>query len=162
MYNSLSSIFFYTLWYLEQLPYQYKVLDSCHWYTRSSYRAYSFFYFQLLTIIWWLFSTCRENVFYSQLETFRLAVRNISICSQKNFWLQRTGRVKQYPIGIATRKQGKRIITISYWRHLTNCPSVHRGTSEAEGVPNGVRRKTTIWDATRYAYNAPALRAPPL
>ena len=33
-------------------PYQYKVLDSCHWYTRSSYRAYSFFYFQLLTIIW--------------------------------------------------------------------------------------------------------------
>ena len=104
MYNSLSSIFFYTLWYLEQLPYQYKVLDSCHSYTRSSYRAYSFFYFQLLTIIWWLFSTCRENVFYSQLETFLLAVRNISICSQKNFWLQRAGRVKQYPIGIATRK----------------------------------------------------------
>ena len=55
-------------------------------------------------IIWWLFSTCRENVFYSQLETFLLAGRNISICSQKNFWLHRTGRVKQYPIRIAARK----------------------------------------------------------
>ena len=25
---------------------------------------------------------------------------------------------------------------------LTNCPSVYRGTSEAEGVPNEVRRKS--------------------
>ena len=57
--------------------------------------------------------------------------------------------------------QGKRIIKIFWWKRLTNCPSVYRGTSEAEGVPNEVRRKAAIWHTTRFAYNAPALRAPP-
>ena len=141
MYKSLSSMFFYILCIhlcsTEELGAVPLSTRSTRWLILVQPQLSSYLFFLSSS-----FSDCRQNGFCLQAELFLFAIRKNSACSQKNFWLHRTGRVKQYPIGIATRKQGKRIITISYWRHLTNCPSVHRGTSEAEGVPNEVRRKS--------------------
>ena len=90
MYKSLSSMFFYILCIhlcsTEELGAVSLSTRSTRWLILVQPQLSSYLFF--LSNV---FSDCGQNGFCLQAELFLFAIRKNSACSQKNFWLHRTG-----------------------------------------------------------------------